>query len=67
MCSKGYAPNHDVPYERMRAFVTEKEYRIEVPRERHIIDEMEMFDVVLPTLFSANGWSYWDPSVRVGL
>jgi hypothetical protein len=54
MKAKGYVPKHNVPYEKLREFVTEKKYRIEVPTERHIGYEFGMFDAVLPTLFNRN-------------
>jgi hypothetical protein len=40
-----------VPYEKMRAAVIGKKFRIEVPTERHIEMEIHALDVVLPTLF----------------
>jgi hypothetical protein len=50
MKASGYVPEHDVSYEQMRRSVVEKEFRIEVPTERHIQLELHSLDAVLKTL-----------------
>lgn len=49
-------PELDVPYEKMKDFVTRDEYDISIPVERHIITEHSVFDKILPHL-SQRYWS----------
>jgi hypothetical protein len=41
----------DTDYVRMRAFVEADRYKIEVPPRRHLVQEMESFETVLPYFF----------------
>jgi Protein of unknown function (DUF4238) len=41
----------DTDYAKMRKFVVEEQYRVSVPTERHISNEMIGLDAVLPYLF----------------
>jgi hypothetical protein len=45
----------DTDYAKMRKFVTEDQYRIEVPSTRHIVDEMAGVKIILRTSSSASG------------
>lgn len=50
MRMQGVAVGDDVTYERMKEFTEREDYKIEVPRERHIVSEFKMVDPVLKYL-----------------
>jgi hypothetical protein len=43
-------PELDTDYEKMKSFLERGEYTIEVPNERHIVNEMSSLDAILPYL-----------------
>lgn len=49
------APDNEVSYERMRDFVEQEQYTIEVPTTRHVKQELKLVDTVLP-LLGARKW-----------
>lgn len=61
----GRAVNENLTYEQMKDFHERKEYTIEVPRERHIETEMQVFDTVLQSLGRRN-WSMYVTNEELG-
>lgn len=55
MKEKGQKIDGSIDYEKMKEFFEKKEYRIEVPRERHIIMEQTGIATILP-LLAARDW-----------
>jgi hypothetical protein len=50
-----------IPYEQMRDFVRNKDYRIELNTGFHIASELQGFDAILPTLFNRKWVSLTPP------
>lgn len=64
--ASGYAPNHDVPYEKLRKAVEDKAFRIVVPTERHIALEMSVLDTILKTLLKRKWLTLLAPEGSAG-
>ena len=54
MEASGHGREHAVPYEQLREAVINKEFRVEIPTERHIGLEMGVLEPVLKTLVKRN-------------
>lgn len=50
----GKKVNDNVTYEDMKRFHENKEYKIEVPQEQHIINEFKLIDDILPYIYNRN-------------
>jgi hypothetical protein len=47
----GYKLEHSVQYKDMKNFVRDNKYKIDLPNEHHITNEIEMINLILPLLF----------------
>jgi Protein of unknown function (DUF4238) len=63
----GYVvPDSEVPYEEVRKAVEDGAFRLEVPREQHIVREMDMLDTVLETLVARKWTTLLTPEKSTG-
>jgi len=50
------SPEKDLSYEEAKRFVTEGQFELEIPNTRHVVNELETFEHVLPIVFERT-WS----------